>query len=320
MRAKSSQIPLLGYISFNSDRTAQEVPKPQITTDNAKAPKQSGGCAPPATTSQICKASSTLTTQSLMLLPAMRSRWLWIPLFGASTIALIYLVASLWMQRKNLLVPMGGPQWSPSTSFATNFTIGTGLLSLVCGGSIITDALHYITKLHYTLLTTLFAALLLLAPAIFSFFSTHQSTSSPGGAATVSLGSVWLFLLTTSFMIYAVVGQISVVALAIAEIKFKGYIGYVSKVLFMCSLATATLGTVVCAWRTVSSHVSQFAEQDNQLKQHLCSVRDKVASVRQTDASNAKVPETFTASEQDAIARATNGGMGTPAIHPWKMF
>jgi hypothetical protein len=36
---------------------------------------------------------------------------------------------------------------------------------------VITDALHYLTKSHYVLLGLLFAALLLIAPALFSFFS-----------------------------------------------------------------------------------------------------------------------------------------------------
>ncbi|MGA8620361.1 MAG: hypothetical protein WB660_17785 [Candidatus Sulfotelmatobacter sp.] len=120
-----------------------------------------------------------------------------------------------------------------------------------------TDALHYMTKFHYGLLAIMFAALLLLAPAIFSFFSIQQqATTSIGQTSTVSVGSMRLFLATSAVMICGVIGQLITVGLAIAEVRFRGYITFASMAVIIGLLVIAGVGAIVSAIRTAGSYPS----------------------------------------------------------------
>ena len=136
---------------------------------------------------------------------------------------------------------MGGAQWSFGTSFATNFTVGTGLLGLVLGSSVITDALHYMTKTHYLVLSLMFAAILLIAPALFTFFSKPHKFASSSGPVMAPAGPVWLFVVTSTLMVAAVVGQLFTVGLALDEVRFRGYLPNGAFLLFALLLLPLSL-------------------------------------------------------------------------------
>src|SRR5262249_53526504 len=144
--------------------------------------------------------------------------------------------------------PMGGAQWSFGTSFATNFTVGTGLLSLVLGGSVITDALHYMTKAHYVILSLLFAAILLIAPALFTFFSTpHEFPSKENPVVVAQAAPVWFFLLTSALMVGAFFGQLYTVGLAMDEVRYRGYLSCGTFTVFVILLGLAGIGAFAAA-------------------------------------------------------------------------
>lgn len=319
IRADSTLIPLSGPIALSSTETSKETSIPEPAARNGKTSKKAGGDRQSAKSIRDCVKSSKLLTQSVMLLPSTRTTWLELPLSGALAIALAYLLISLWVLRKKLEKPVGGPQWNFTTSFATNFTIGTGLLTPLIGTNVMTDALHYMTKFHYALLAILFAALLLLAPAVFSFFSTpRQITSSAGQTSTVSVGSVGLFLATSALMIGAVVGQLITVGLAIAEIKFRGYIGPAPEVVILCLLAVAGIGTIVSAVSTIRPYLTQKPDQVAPSVEHLRSIGHKFASLQPEAAFRSADSELFSDQDRNVIEHVVKGAQ--PEMRSWKMF
>jgi hypothetical protein len=305
LRVDSTFIPLSGSITLNSDVKSKETSAPQPPD--------------PRASSYDCTSSSKLLTQSVMLLPSISSSWLEVPLIGAFVTALAYLLISLWVLRKSLRKPVGGPQWNFATSFATNFTIGTGLLTPLLGANVITDALHYMTKFHYVLLSMLFAGLLLLAPGIFSFFSIPRENTTPAGqTSTVPIGSVGLFLATAALMICAVLGQLITVGLAFAEIRFRGYIGWGPLAAMLCLLLVAGIGTILIAARTIGSYLGQTSESVGPSSEHLQSIVEKFASLSNGAALGSAGSELFTAHERQTIERVT--GRPKTELRTWTMF
>lgn len=215
---------------------------------------------------------------------------------------------------------MGGPQWGFGTSFATNFTVGTGLLSLVLAGNVITDALHYLTKFHFLLLSLLFAALLLIAPALFSFFSRQQKfPSSSGPAIMAPAGRVWLYIVASALMVGAVVGQLVTVGLAMAEVKHRGYIGDPLLGFVLVLLLAVGVGTVVCASSVVPSYLKQQKEADSHpVVPHLESFKERVGSLRHSRAEFATASEMFTDQDEGMLNHLIEREKNTPP--KWNMF
>jgi hypothetical protein len=319
IRVDSSLIPLSGPIGLSSTAISNETSVPEPAAQNGKTPKRAGGGRKSANSTPNCVTSSKLLTQSVMLLPSLRSSWLEFPLSGALGTALAYLLISLWVLRKKLEEPVGGPQWNFTTSFATNFTIGTGLLTPLIGANVMTDALHYMTKFHYALFAILFAALLLLAPAVFSFFSTPRQLTTPTGqTSTVSVGSVGLFLATSALMIGAVIGQLITVGLAIAEIRFRGYIGSAPMAVILCLLAVAGFGTIVSAVSTIRSYITPKPVRVGPSREHLRSISQKFASIQPEAAFESTESDLFSDQDREVIEHVARGPQ--PEMHSWKMF
>ncbi|MBB5057417.1 hypothetical protein HDF16_002123 [Granulicella aggregans] len=177
---------------------------------------------------------------------------------------------------------MGGPQWGFGTSFATNFTVGTGLLSLALGGSLVTDSLHYLTKTHYLFLSLLFAALLLIAPALFTFFAKQQKFPSLSGPPTLaSVGWVWLYILTSTLMVGAVVGQLLTVGLVMAEIGYRGYLGCGVLTFFEILIAIACIGAFICAIFVAPRYLEQQSDVQQKLVPQLKSLGERYKSMEQ---------------------------------------
>jgi len=307
LRVASRSIPLSGSIDLSSTMTSKETVTPQLSER-----KTDGG------SSHECVSSSKVLSRTVMLLPSISSSWFKLPLIGAFVIALGYLLICLAALQQSVGKPVRAPQWSFATSFASNFTIGTGLLTPLLGATVTTDALHYMTKFHYALLSILFAALLLLAPAIFSFFSIPQKISNPAGqTSTVSVGTIGLFLATSALMVCAVLGQLITVGLILAEVRFRGYIGYAPLTVMLCLLLIAGIGTVVSAART-GSYLRRESESVVPPTEHLKSIGKKVAELSPKKAFSAVRSNVFTPEERQTFEHLM-GASGTE-LPAWKMF
>jgi hypothetical protein len=312
-------IPLSGSISLTSNGTWKAPPVPDPAQQSANSQRQAGGGGPALNAPQSCASSSKVLARSVMLLPSIRASSLKYPLIGAFGTAIVYFLFSLVLLWTKLGELVGGPQWNFSTSFATNFTVGTGLLTPLLGAGVLTDSLHYMTKFHYIVLGILFAALLLLAPAFFSFFSTRRPiTTESGQASTASVGTVGLFLATSALMIGAAVGQLITVGFAIAEIEFRGYIGCATTVAIFVLLAGAGVGTIVCAVITIRSYLKQDPEKARQSIDHLRSIGHKIAGLRSGAERYSAASELFTDQDGNAIERVIERHQ--PELRTWNMF
>lgn len=302
LRADPDAIPLTGIINLSANVTAKEKSAAGALAD--------------------CVSSSKLLTKSIMLVPPDNSCWFQVPLLTSLGIGLVDLLFSLWALRGKLGQPVGGPQWSFGTSFATNFTVGAGLLTPLLGANVITDALHYMTKSSYALLALLFAALLLIAPALFSFFSVpRQSTTTPGQTTTVSIGNVGLFLVTSALMIVAVTGQLITVGLAIGEVRFRGGLNWPAAIFILCLLAAAGVGTIVIAVRTLDTLLEvppHPPDRPRPPKEHLHDIARKIASFQPEAAVSGDSSNLFTAEDRQAVQHVM--GIREPALQTWKMF
>jgi hypothetical protein len=320
LRAGSTFIPLSGSINLNSNMTSKEPSAPLLPKQKAKILGRASSAQQSRDSSHDCASSSKLLTRPVMLLPSIHSSWLKLPLVGAFVIALAYLLISLVVLGQSLGESVGGPQWNFATSFATNFTIGTGLLTPLLGANMMTQALHYMTKFQYALLSILFAALLVLAPGIFWFFSIPQEITAPTGqTSTVSVGSVGLFLATAALMICAVLGQLMTVGLAIAEIRFRGYIGGAPMVVMLCLLLVAGIGTIFSAIRTIGSYLGDEAEFVGPSSEDLRSIGQKFSSISPGAALKSADSDMFTARERKTIQHVMGGGPKRE-IRMWRMF
>jgi hypothetical protein len=318
-RTSSDSIPLSGFLLLDSHRKAKET-----STAQGSGPKRERaahpGNAEASQSSGDCVSHAKPLMRSFILLPSKNPCWLGLPLYGALVAGGLYLVTSALWLRKWLDKSMGGPQWGFGTSFATNFTVGTGLLSLILGGSVITDALHYLTKTHYLLLSLVFAALLLIAPALFTFFSKQQKfPSSSGPPVVAAVGWVWLYILTSTLMLGAVVGQLITVGLVMAEVQYRGYLPGWFLAFVVVLLVTACIGTVKCAANVVPSYLNQQREAESlQVVSHLEALKEHVVSVQGRVTEFAPGSETFGTGTQEVLNHLIER---EKEIAPnWKMF
>jgi hypothetical protein len=302
-RTKADSVPASGFLLIDSAIQAKEPPPEQGTITNATrsqhAPRPQSQSVKPID----CVSNAKPLARSVNLLPPKDPCWLRLPLYGGLIIALIYLgysLPNLWKWRGRF---MGGPQWNFGTSFATNFTVGTGLLSLVLGSSVVTDALHYMTKTHYVVLSLMFAAILLIAPALFTFFSRpHKFPSASGPSVMAPVGPVWLFALTSALMVGAIVGQLLTVGLAMDEVRFRGYLSDGAFLLFTLLLGVAGIGAFVSATRVVPSYFKLMDKpEEKQFVRQLESFKKRVSSLRGHVAALAPEQETLTDQDDNLL-------------------
>lgn len=311
LRTGSDLIPLNGFVSLSTSAQYQEAsssaPAPRGATKHGR---KKGTPQPSA-----CATTSKPVTRAVLLLPMRDSSWFLGPMAAALAIGIGFFAIAWIALPKPWNKMVGGPQWNFSTSFATNFTVGTGLASLLLGSTFITDALHYMTKLQYGILGALFAAVLLLGPALFWFFGTPKEITTQAGAkTTVSFARGWLLLVVVALMTGAVIGQLFTVGLAVAELWFRGAVGDVVAWAVEGLLALAAVGTVVCAGRTVSACLAEEPQGD-ETDRSLKSLRLKLASSLVGGVPVAS--EAVTQNEMDALEGMARERKPAPV---WRMF
>lgn len=317
IRASQSSIPLSGSIYAETTVSSQEKSVPESSA-TPKVPGRSSASSQPSATPEPCITSSKPMARTVILLPSRNPWWLYLPLLSALIAGLSYLEFSYFKLRCEKDTLLGGPQWSFGTSFATNFTVGTGLLTLLLGGTVTTDALHYMTKLNYTVLGVLFAALLLLAPAIFAFFSSPQPSSSQSGEDAVAfVGKLGLFLTTAAFMVGAVIGQLVTVGLAVAEIQFRGYINDPTMTGFLALLLAAVVGTLLYAYKSARSYLDQMQPEED-TRRDVESILAKVASGHRLERFDWNSAPELTSPEKKTLDHLVK--KHGPTIPKWNMF
>jgi hypothetical protein len=296
LRTKADSVPASGFVLIDSATQAKEPAQEQQGTNRRTAGAKGEAASSAASGSEIdCVSHSKPLARSFNLLPSKDPCYLYLPLYSGLIVGLIYLLAAFIYDGKKgwLGKPMGGAQWSFGTSFATNFTVGTGLLSLLLGGSVITEALHYMTKTHYMALSLFFAAILLIAPALFTFFSRPHEFASKGNPVVIAPAApVWFFLLTSALMMGAVVGQLFTVGLAMDEVRYRGYLSSGTFSVFAILLGFAGIGAFTAAIGVVPAYFKRKdTPEQRQLAEKLGSLKRRAVSMRGYIAEAAPVQE-----------------------------
>lgn len=305
----SRQIPLHGFVSLTARQKYQELMLIDAAKTAKRPARQNGtharGVPSVNPSTGLSTASSKPLTRAILLLPPLDSRWFIAPIEAALAVALgVFLILSLLLHR-SLTVTVGGPQWNVGTSFATNFTVGTGLASLLLGSNFMIDALHYMTKLQYGILGALFAAVLLLGPTIFSFFGEPQETTSQAGlVTTVFFAEGWLLVVVAALMTGAVIGQLFTVGLAVAELQFRGAVGVSVAFGMEGILGLGAIGTVICALRTVKACLA--SQPGGEIEQHTQSLQGKLPPLiqSQAQAGGGAIDEAVMSEAMDALNTA----------------
>jgi hypothetical protein len=295
-RTKGDSVPASGFVLIDSAIQAKEPAEKEEGTKARTTGAQGGRAASGSSGSEMdCVFHAKPLALSFNVLPSKDPGYLYVPLYCGLIVGLVYLMAAFiydgdkgWLGK-----PMGGAQWSFSTSFATNFTVGTGLLSLVLGGSVITDALHYMTKTHYVVLSLFFAAILLIAPALFTFFSTPHEFHSEGNPVVVAPAApVWVFLLTSSLMMGAVIGQLFTVGFAMDEVRYLGYLSRGAFTVFAILLGFAGIGAFAAAIGVVPAYFKQKdTPEQKQLVEKIASLKRRAVAMRGYTAEAAPAQE-----------------------------
>jgi hypothetical protein len=112
-----------------------------------------------------------------------------VTLLAAGLVAIAALSA-LWASHTPPWYRMGSPTWEFQQSWGANVTIGTALLGTLLTLTVFPDRVHWMDKNSYTLLQTLLAALIALAPLLYGLFRNDVQVNIDGKAAELGLYGV----------------------------------------------------------------------------------------------------------------------------------
>lgn len=254
-------IPLTGVVSITGIATSKESAAPEssgVTTNIERGDARSH-----AVPLQDCSVATAPITRPILILPPKRSFYALLPFVCGLLVGGGFLMLFLCKLSGRLRLPMGSPQWSFSGSFATNFTLGTAILTLIFSTSVVPDGLHFMTKQSYSLLSIAFAALLLFGPAFYTFCGTPQTSVATTGESSISfVGTVRLFLLTSTLVVFGFVGQIITISLLLMEGAYLGYINSVTMAFCFAYLILVTVSMAVYAYKSISAYADQQAHVD----------------------------------------------------------
>ena len=151
---------------------------------------------------------------------------IWYILSFAFLIALLVMSQCMRRLRKEhvtLRNKMGSPSsWDFSRSWASNITVGGGLLSITLLSSALPEQTHYIGKAGYAVLSVALALLVGFAPFVFNIFRTPLSDLwAPDGSYVEYQGEVVHFLAACIITVGAVIAQLLAFILLVDELSFS---------------------------------------------------------------------------------------------------
>jgi hypothetical protein len=138
----------------------------------------------------------------------------------------------------------GAPEWTPQ-SWSTNLAIGGALLTMVLGIAALPAQTHYAARTAYATLSTFFATLVALAPAVYGLLKV--GAPSPPGALR-------LFAFAAAVTVWATVGQLGVTALLFLELGMARVISWTSARAAALLFAAVAFLVFVYALRAVNAY------------------------------------------------------------------
>ena len=164
-------------------------------------------------------------------------------LLAAAIVLVFGLIASVGAQA-NPELTKGTPAWTPQ-SWSTNLAIGGALLTMVLGITALPAQTHYATRMSYATLSTFFATLAALAPAVYGLLKV--TTPTPPGALR-------LFAFAAAVTVWATVGQLGMTALLFLELGMARLISGTSARAAAALFAVVALLVFIYAIRAVHTY------------------------------------------------------------------
>lgn len=191
-------------------------------------------------------ASPTIRSRELTLLqiqPSAAERAITSLGLIAGAIVLLYGVAAGFSAKSNAQLA-GTPAWTPQ-SWSTNLAIGGALLAMVLGIAALPAQTHYAARTAYATLSTFFATLVALAPAVYGLLKV--GTPSPPAALR-------LFAFAAGVTVWATVGQLGITGLLFLELGAARVISWTSARSAALLFAIVALLVFVYALRAVNAY------------------------------------------------------------------
>jgi hypothetical protein len=116
------------------------------------------------------------------------------------------------------------PAWDPKQSFVSNFTAISAILTTILSAGVLPDKTVHIDKGGYQILSIFFGAILIIAPLVFNMTVETRKSVQPGAkdTDTEQYGRIWALRTTTSLVLWALLGEMIVIALIMNELNVAG--------------------------------------------------------------------------------------------------
>ena len=179
------------------------------------------------------------------------ARWASLAFEGPLVLAILVAIICAFMLSDKLTHRMGSATWDFSSSWATNVTLGGGLLTGVLGFSLFPDNGQFLSKPGYLAASVIFPVLAALAPQTYNIFRKPvDDPANPSGPPQLQ-GFVLGFVIAAAITAWASISQAAVTALAIAEIDCAGYLADALASPAIALLILLSLGLAVYVVTTV---------------------------------------------------------------------
>lgn len=179
-------------------------------------------------------------------------------LAAAVAVALLCAIV-VWARGYKMRDEIGEVSWDFGSSWASNITVFGTALTFLLGLTAFPDKPVYGTKVEYTFLAGLAAALVAVAPAIQRMMSVGIA-SSDGESAAPATGFVGSFLTASAFTIWGALLQIAVSLLIVAELTKAAMIYAPIGRVVGRAIAVTGVGLIVYSFTTILATVHWSAD------------------------------------------------------------
>lgn len=166
----------------------------------------------------------------------------------------------------DLSASMGPLDWDFSKSWASNIGLTGSVLTALLAGKVVASPV-YLTDAAYSLLSVLFAVLIVAAPVVFKATSVPRLVAAGASGTTLQFqGTVWGFLTAATLTLWAVLGQFGVITTLFFEARrVNGLDASVVAVLMIVTILGA-LGVLTYAWVTIKPLIAYHANTETHKK------------------------------------------------------
>jgi hypothetical protein len=189
----------------------------EISPPETKDPKSNA-----VDSTNVCRTTGPLPStakRDLVLQPPLPSAVDTGVLLGSLALALIttLIAAAIIFRSTDLFLRgrMGDVTFDFRNSWGANVALGTGILSALTGGAVLSQDQYSSNSTTYLVLASLFTALLPLGAALYGLIRPQVST---GGGATQPQGYVGVYLLSSAIVLWGAFGQLLLLGMILREL------------------------------------------------------------------------------------------------------